>query len=147
MTEQHTPGPWKVEGRTVYALTPNVGAHKTPSMVNRFSATIMKCNAGIGGAEDAEVDANVRIIAAAPLMLDTLQAVLEAIDNDDCPFCDAVSWAGEGHGGDECTAIEDAIAAARGEQVADGLGDGGHYCASFHGNSSGRRTGSPSDLV
>lgn len=75
--EAHTPGPWKIDGATVFALDER-------GHVNRFSARVQ------GGyvsylrslprskaerTSDAELEANARLIAAAPELLDALEGL------------------------------------------------------------------------
>lgn len=55
---KHTPGPWDLEERTVFALNDH--------FCNRFYATIQRGQ----GSMPEELDANARLIAAAPDLLD-----------------------------------------------------------------------------
>lgn len=57
----HTPGPWLVEGRTVYALNDDG--------YNRFSALVQDAHT-----PGDELEANARLIAAAPDLLEALQS-------------------------------------------------------------------------
>jgi hypothetical protein len=67
-----TPGPWSVEGETVYALTDTGGQ-------NRFWCSVQSVRrADEGEASDAEVRANAHLIAAAP----DLYAALAALMNE-----------------------------------------------------------------
>lgn len=69
---KHTPGPWFVEGRTVYALEPQPA--KPWLDRNRFSAGFY-----IGpGMEEAECEANAKLAAAAPDLLKALKNIISA---------------------------------------------------------------------
>lgn len=73
---KHTPGPWLLQDRTVYALNDE----RIP--VNRFTASVDS-----GWLHDKarvsreEVDANARLIAAAPELLEALESMLEIYDD------------------------------------------------------------------
>jgi hypothetical protein len=71
-TTQHTPGPWVYDsfGHTSFAFNDNR---------EDYSARI-EWAPDMG---DEEVDANARLIAAAPEMLDALQAVCDACGEQD----------------------------------------------------------------
>ena len=58
----HTPGPWLVEGRTVYALNDDG--------YNRFSALVQDAHT-----PGDELEANARLIAAAPELLEALEDI------------------------------------------------------------------------
>jgi hypothetical protein len=63
----HTPGPWRMDGTTVYALTDT-------KEQNRFWCSVQSVRrAEYGEASDAEVFANARLIAAAPDLLEALR--------------------------------------------------------------------------
>lgn len=60
---KHTPGPWNLSGRTVYTL------HRLAHMeTNRWSAQVQ----GYVDCPAEEADANARLIAAAPELLEAL---------------------------------------------------------------------------
>lgn len=59
---KHTPGPWMVEGRTVYALNDDG--------YNRFSALVQDAHT-----PGDELEANAQLIAAAPELLEALEAL------------------------------------------------------------------------
>lgn len=61
-----------VDGRTIYALT-REGRHD----VNRFSARVQ--SAGLSAADDAECEANARLMASAPDLLDALREARELL--------------------------------------------------------------------
>lgn len=69
---KHTPGPWLLEQTTVYALN----NERVP--VNRFTASIDQ-----GWSDNSsrilqqEVEANARLIAAAPCLLEALEACMD----------------------------------------------------------------------
>jgi hypothetical protein len=72
----HTPGPWIREGLLVYALHHNGDFRKgIPVAVNRFSTQVQACIGQGGTAEEAE--ANARLIAAAPELLEFLKVLME----------------------------------------------------------------------
>lgn len=62
----HTKGPWLIDGQTVYALV-REGRHD----VNRFSARVQ--SSGLSAADDAECEANARVMATAPDLLEALR--------------------------------------------------------------------------
>jgi hypothetical protein len=71
MTAQHTPGPWKVKAGTNAVLA---GRKQICSHVNAASAL------PVNMLDDQEIaQANARLIAAAPELLEALQAALEAL--------------------------------------------------------------------
>lgn len=67
---KHTPGPWLRDGRFVYALNEHG--------INAMSLSLPP---GIGHYDDKETqEANARLIAAAPELLEALQHLLEFAD-------------------------------------------------------------------
>lgn len=90
---KHTPGPWMVEGCTVYALNDDG--------YNRFSALVQDAHTPVD-----ELEANARLIAAAPELLSLLKEARSTLEmwKDVAP---AVSL---------CADIDKAIAKARGEK-------------------------------
>jgi hypothetical protein len=66
---QHTPGPWRRDGLTTYALNEHGW--------NRFSAQVQDPHTPL-----EELLANARLIAAAPEMLEALELVKAAILNE-----------------------------------------------------------------
>ena len=87
---KHTPGPWKSDGTTVYALTED-RAHRT---VNRFFAGVQSSRLE-HEAQDDELLANASLIAAAPdmlAMLEELEWINEVVEEGVtlclCPECD-----------------------------------------------------------
>lgn len=74
---KHTPGPWKVDEWSVYSTSAKSEDGKSHSYF-----TVAKCAATCGSlihrsiARD-EVDANTRLIAAAPEMLEALKRVID----------------------------------------------------------------------
>ncbi len=82
---KHTPGPWLIVDRLVYALTPYLGNNRTmaaslPEGVNRFQCSVDSCNSR-EGAPVEEVMANVRLIAAAPELLDAAELALKTAES------------------------------------------------------------------
>jgi len=72
---KHTPGPWIREGSLVYALNERGR--------DRMCMNIHVYTSAIDGAEPGEAEANARLIAAAPEMLEALQRFVE-VDACDC---------------------------------------------------------------
>lgn len=71
---KHTPGPWFIEQTTVYAL------NKERIQVNRFTASIDRGWGDDGKRiEQQEVEANAKLIAAAPELLEALQDLADDI--------------------------------------------------------------------
>lgn len=66
MSNGHTPGPWLLAGRTVYALN--------DEGFNRFSALVQDAHAPA-----YELNANARLIAAAPELLDALEMCVKSM--------------------------------------------------------------------
>ncbi len=90
--EGFTPGPWYIRGTTVYALKARD--------FNRFCAHVQDWHTPI-----AELEANARLIAAAPDLLAALSSLIEKAYKQD--------W--NEHYPEQLTAAEAAIAKARGE--------------------------------
>lgn len=91
----HTPGPWLLDGLTVYKLTPN-------DERNLFS---LRLSSDFSGIPSEELHANARLISAAPDMKTALEMILEVHDGK------APSVFGE-HAIDK---VRSALAKARGE--------------------------------
>jgi len=75
----HTPGPWIRDGRTVYALMPAGWRKGVEIFKNRFWVTVQKdpeCS-------EEEAEANARLIAAAPELLDACLFALECTNGGD----------------------------------------------------------------
>lgn len=74
---KHTPGPWLIVDRTVYALTDD-------GKRNRFYAAVQDPFTSFD-----ELEANARLISAAPELLEALEGVMRMIkwakENDDSP--------------------------------------------------------------
>ena len=64
----HTPGPWLKEGHTVYALTENARGQAC----NRFSLFVQSARQE-HEAQGSELDANARLAAAAPELLEAVE--------------------------------------------------------------------------
>jgi hypothetical protein len=75
-----TPGPWRNDGRSIYALVQDGWRRGEPLMVNRFYVHV-QCGSGRVSATPDELDANARLIAAAPDLLVALEAVLLDCEN------------------------------------------------------------------
>lgn len=72
----HTPGPWLLVDRTVYALTQDGWRKGKPEMVNRFSVQVQRGHE----APLEELNANAILIAAAPDLLTTLEAAVQGLE-------------------------------------------------------------------
>jgi len=76
MSEAHTPGPWLMVSNTVYSLTHAGWRKGVEQFKNRFHAYVQadkEC-------PDDEHTANVRLIAAAPDLLEAAKALVAADD-------------------------------------------------------------------
>ena len=62
---KHTPGPWLIDGRTVYALQHGGWRKGKEVLVNRFSAHVQR----VPDCPEGEAEANARLIASAPDLL------------------------------------------------------------------------------
>jgi hypothetical protein len=71
----HTPGPWERDGTTVYKLN-GVPIEGAPKGWNLWTARVMLSDAKRCSPE--EVEANARLIAAAPDLLAVLERYVEA---------------------------------------------------------------------
>jgi len=87
----HTPGPWRVFERVSIIAEPDPTDDVLPVIAQ-----------AIKHGDDAELDSNTRLIAAAPLMLEALQN----LENDDGTTMPASAW----------NLVLDAIEAATGER-------------------------------
>lgn len=72
----HTPGPWLLEGHTIYALVPHYGWYEDGKvmMTNRFTAHVQR---GHESTPD-ELDDNARLIAAAPELYEYVESSASA---------------------------------------------------------------------
>ena len=73
MTAKFTPGPWILEDLFIYKLHEQTGASGRPFITNVFSVAVQ--GNGTHGAQRDELEANARLIAAAPDMYETLQSI------------------------------------------------------------------------
>lgn len=71
----HTPGPWLVSRSTVYALTEDALGRT----VNRFTAIVQSAHQPHEAAT-GELEANARLMAAAPELLESLKALADFVD-------------------------------------------------------------------
>lgn len=100
MTTQHTPGPWKV------SQSASLSAGR-PVKTRDGQAVALCPAAGLGLPFDQacdQADANARLIAAAPDLLEACKRALDIINKETCGFY-----------GDDRKIIESAIAKATGE--------------------------------
>ncbi len=82
--DEHTPGPWGVAPNGKQVLAPHV--------IQRDNVLVRK----LSGATPEQVEANARLIAAAPELLDALRKVLEFDGSGDAYQWDAIqdtAWA------------------------------------------------------
>ena len=98
---KHTPGPWLIEGRTIYSLMHHGWNRGVEVLKNRFWASCYHDRS----VTDEEAEANARLIAAAPELLEALQMFLDDYESSegDAQSCARVARA--------------AIAKATGEQA------------------------------
>ncbi len=96
---KHTPGPWRVQNGSVYALAPDGSFGSLP-------VAHMDRDPG-NGTRPVERDANARLIAAAPEMVEALRGALEVLDgrandfsskSEACKACRAAIRKAEGRG-------------------------------------------------
>lgn len=71
-----TPGPWLREGRLVYALMHSRWRNGREEFKNRFTAHIDKA----AECPDEEAEANARLFATAPDLLEALKELVRAVD-------------------------------------------------------------------
>lgn len=82
MKTKHTPGPWLTEGNQVYALH-QIGWKKgEPIMSNRFYCGVYGDYKNLGDSV-GELNANIKLIAAAPELLEALELIIDAQYNPD----------------------------------------------------------------
>lgn len=79
----HTPGPWILGERSIYALQQDGWRKGEPVMVNRFYVQVQPGRTNEGWTPQAELDANARLIAAAPDLLYALEYILSCFDDND----------------------------------------------------------------
>lgn len=90
----HTPGPWQLKiEREDKSFCPKTGVERTPGAYFRVSAsdfhTVHSCyaNDALKSFAVSRVEADARLIAAAPLMLEALEYALGEVRESDCS-CD-----------------------------------------------------------
>lgn len=76
MKTPHTPGPWNAHQPGFKGLVSGIVRDKQ----NRFVATAASPATGEYNRDENEIDANARLIAAAPELLEQLQNFVDAID-------------------------------------------------------------------
>lgn len=73
-TAKHTPGEWVREGLTIYALDESGTNNRFYTQVQGgWSWRSLNCNGGGTRTSEEELEANARLIAAAPEMLEALK--------------------------------------------------------------------------
>lgn len=85
----HTKGPWLRDSTTVYALMHAGWRKGVEQFKNRFFCGVY----GVRECGDEELEANARLMAAAPDMLEALQAAQAALDHR--PNCEDCYGGGE----------------------------------------------------
>lgn len=91
MNEQHTPGPWIVHPHSIlayvvpaaHAKRPIGGAADEQEDLNNYAQDIVSATFPDRHRSDAEVMANIRLIAAAPDLLAACQALVSYDESDD----------------------------------------------------------------
>jgi len=73
---KHTPGPWLRSGNTIYALMHHSWNKGVETFRNRFSAYV-QADKECGQQEE---EANARLIAAAPELLESLQNIVRSAE-------------------------------------------------------------------
>ena len=76
MDAKHTPGPWRYQRENG---SPTTGQHMIAGANPGYLAEVRDCGSG-------DVCANARLIAAAPELLDALQAVVRVADRNTVEF-------------------------------------------------------------
>lgn len=74
---KHTPGPWAVHSDRLSIHRPAMPEDEGHEIRRLVALVYSNCQAG-----DSNLDANARLIAAAPDMLDALHALLSALDQE-----------------------------------------------------------------
>lgn len=102
---KHTPGPWELDGVEVYP----VNGHRACDAICELSA----------GQSDDLFEANARLIAAAPELLEALERLLEAYSSQMRSDYDYPGdpWTAEGRHDDDALQAICTIAKAKGEQL------------------------------
>lgn len=84
---KHTQGPWFSEGATVYALVSDGFKRGVEQFRNSFWCLVQ----GVGRS-DEELEANARLIAAAPELLEALEGIIGAYEKLDGHVVCRGSW-------------------------------------------------------
>lgn len=80
MSAAHTPGPWSL-GRTIGGHI-DIDALEAPTAWTALARVVVETEAINGYARDLEGEANARLIAAAPALLDALAEIENASEED-----------------------------------------------------------------
>ena len=110
MNTQHTPGPWYVTDIAIIGNNGGTWIAEHPAIKWRTLKSVTNSGDAIVAESIKQANANARLIAAAPQMLEALRAALEAM-GDTYDARDAASTEGE----QLRDQIAEAIAAATGE--------------------------------
>jgi hypothetical protein len=79
-TFKHTPGPWLRIGTTVYALMHDGWKRGVEQFKNRFTVQVQRDRE----CSEEEAEANARLIAAAPDLLEALESLLSRDERNTC---------------------------------------------------------------
>ena len=109
MSAQHTPGPWEVQNSDQWRAESRDTGFATFCHVGPPKGLAVALAVSDEDGEGHEVEANARLIAAAPDLLDAIEALLGWVKAWDCDFVMDDEWPAD----DE--KIKAAIAKARGE--------------------------------
>ena len=82
--EKHTPGPWLIQGNTVYALMHHGWRKGVEMFKNRFSVQFSFDSS----CSKEEIESTKQLIAAAPDLLNALQSIIDDIDSEFGTDCD-----------------------------------------------------------
>jgi len=83
MTTKHTPGPWTYERLYPHKKGCAIGTgNLTNPTASTLIATAWNTTKGLSGPQDEETEANARLIAAAPELLEALQGMMHHHDHD-----------------------------------------------------------------
>lgn len=74
MKEKHTPGPWLLMDRTIYTLS-----NTDSGVINRWTARVMPGFAAANKTFSQELDANARLMSAAPELLEFSKKVMATL--------------------------------------------------------------------
>jgi hypothetical protein len=89
MSAKHTPGPWEAVSERLHGTSSVAGRSPEVVKVGRKIAKVQRSlDASIKGGRCEEAEANARLIAAAPELLDALQRVVAQLRKRECSIAD-----------------------------------------------------------